>query len=103
MAARWNSSRAPERPLSHSRSKPWWVLRCAKHISTRFLLSRDLRNAFVPHLPTSHFTGILVDVVRDIAWRLLVAAFLPENNLVTQVLERKSSMKLSRAFQSVNS
>jgi hypothetical protein len=37
----WNSSRAPERPHSRSRSKPWWVSKCAKRISTRFLSSRD--------------------------------------------------------------
>ena len=47
MAARWNSSRAPESPLSRMRSKPWWVFRCANLISTRFLSSRDLANAFV--------------------------------------------------------
>ena len=47
MAARWNSSRAPERPRSRNRSKPWWVFKCAKRISTRFLSSRDLANAFV--------------------------------------------------------
>ena len=35
MAARWNSSRTPERPRSRSRSKPWWVFKCAKRISTR--------------------------------------------------------------------
>ena len=37
MAARWNSSRAPQRPRSRIRSKPWWVFKCAKRISTRFL------------------------------------------------------------------
>ena len=47
MAARWNSSRAPERPRSRIRSKPWWVFRCANLISTRFLSSRDLANPFV--------------------------------------------------------
>jgi hypothetical protein len=30
-----NSSRAPESPLSRIRSKPWWVFKCAKRISTR--------------------------------------------------------------------
>jgi hypothetical protein len=45
MAARWNSSRAPERPLSRIRSKPWWVFKWAKRISTRFRSSRDLANA----------------------------------------------------------
>jgi CMP-2-keto-3-deoxyoctulosonic acid synthetase len=25
MAARWNSSRAPESPLRRIRSKPWWM------------------------------------------------------------------------------
>jgi hypothetical protein len=47
MAARWNSSRAPERPRSRIRSKPWWIFRCANLISTRFLSSRDLANPFV--------------------------------------------------------
>src|ERR1700746_3311832 len=47
MAARWNSSRAPESPLSRIRSKPWCVFKCAKRISTRFRSSRDLANAFV--------------------------------------------------------
>src|SRR5262245_30099182 len=47
MAARWNSSRAPERPRSRRRSKVWWVFRCAKRISTRLRWSRDLRNALV--------------------------------------------------------
>jgi hypothetical protein len=48
MAARWNSSRAPKSPLSLMRSKPWWILRCAKRISTRLRSSRDLRKRFVP-------------------------------------------------------
>ena len=43
MAARWNSSHAPERPLSRMRSKLWWVFRCANLISARVLSSRDLR------------------------------------------------------------
>src|SRR3984893_9814591 len=47
MTARWNSSRAPESPLSRIRSKPWCVFKCAKRISTRFRSSRDLVNAFV--------------------------------------------------------
>jgi hypothetical protein len=28
MAARWNSSRAPEKPRNRIRSKPWCVFRC---------------------------------------------------------------------------
>ncbi len=48
MAARWNSSRAPERPRSRIRSKRWWVFRCAKRISTFLRSSRDLSNSGVP-------------------------------------------------------
>src|SRR5262249_7453957 len=32
MAARWNSSRAPERLRNRIRSKPWCVFRCAKRV-----------------------------------------------------------------------
>src|SRR5262245_57159523 len=48
MAARWNSSRAPDSPRRRMRSKPWWVFRCAKRISTLFLSSRDFSNSGVP-------------------------------------------------------
>jgi CubicO group peptidase (beta-lactamase class C family) len=47
MAARWNSSRAPERPRKRMRSKRWWVLRCAKRISTFLRSSRDLSKSGV--------------------------------------------------------
>ena len=36
MAARRNSSRAPERPRSRMRSKRWWRFRWAKRVSTLF-------------------------------------------------------------------
>ena len=52
IAARWNSSLAPDRPRRRMRSKPRWVFRCAKRISTRFLRSRDFRNAY-PELAAS--------------------------------------------------
>src|SRR5262249_15285046 len=48
MAARWNSSRAPERPRNRIRSKPWCVFRCAKRISTFLRSLRDLTNSGVP-------------------------------------------------------
>src|SRR6202048_525879 len=48
MAARWNSSRAPERPRNRIRSKPWCVFTCAKRISTFLRSLRDLANSGVP-------------------------------------------------------
>src|SRR6266571_3097502 len=48
MAARWNSSRAPEKPRNRIRSKPWCVFRCAKRISTFLRSLRDLANSGVP-------------------------------------------------------
>ncbi len=64
MAARWNSSRAPESPLSRMRSKPWWVFRCANLISTRFLSSRDLANAIAHRAPMNR-PGTEDDRARD--------------------------------------
>src|SRR5437667_10564767 len=40
--ARWNSSRAPERPRNRIRSKRWCVFRWANRISTLLRSSRDL-------------------------------------------------------------
>src|SRR4029434_25034 len=48
IAARWNSSRAPERPRRRMRSKRWWVFRCAKRISTFLRSSLDCSNSGVP-------------------------------------------------------
>src|SRR5215831_5875768 len=48
MAARWNSSRAPEKPRNRIRSKPLCVFRCAKRISTFLRSLRDLANSGVP-------------------------------------------------------
>src|SRR5260370_40384082 len=48
MAARWNSSRAPEKPRNRIRPKPWCVFRCAKRISTFLRSLRDLANSGVP-------------------------------------------------------
>src|SRR5438105_4162018 len=48
VAARWNSSRAPERPRRRIRSKRWWVFRCANRISTFLRSSRDFSNSGVP-------------------------------------------------------
>src|SRR5258708_37586162 len=48
IAARWNSSRAPERPRNRIRSKRWWVFRWANRISTLLRSSRDLANSGLP-------------------------------------------------------
>jgi hypothetical protein len=63
----WNSSRAPESPLSRMRSKPWWVFRCANLISTRFLSSRDLAKCLCLHLSPSNIAGVLMEVARNLA------------------------------------
>src|SRR4051794_24496832 len=67
MAARWNSSRAPESPRSRMRSKPWWVFRCANRISTRFRSSRDLANAFVFIFRRATSRASLMQVARNLA------------------------------------
>jgi len=56
MAARWNSSRAPERPRNRIRSKPWCVFRCAKRIST----SSELADAIVASVDLFNRDGTLV-------------------------------------------
>src|SRR4051812_4950442 len=48
MAARWNSSRAPERPRSRMRSKRWWVFRCARRISIFLACLLDRSNSALP-------------------------------------------------------
>jgi hypothetical protein len=46
----------------------------AKRISTRFLSSRDWDEGLCLHLASSHITGILVKIARDLARRIPGAA-----------------------------
>jgi hypothetical protein len=73
IAARWNSSRAPERPLSLIRSKPWCTLRCAKRISTLALVAR-LKKGLRAHEASRHVAGILMDIATHLPCRHVRAA-----------------------------
>ncbi len=73
VAARWNSSRAPDGPRNRSRSRRKMRFKCANSISTFFRRFRDVRflglGDVAGHIPRS-----LVDRPRDLAGRRLGAA-----------------------------
>ena len=103
MAARWNSSRAPERPRSRSRSNPMVGLQVREaHLDALALIAR-FEERLGLHLAPRHVARIFVDVACHIARRLLGAALRSQRTGIAIALAGTEALSAVRVDGSAGS